>query len=109
MGYHYVSDKNKPFGPIYGFYKGKPTFTEILVSSNLFTNGKSWDQKLKPLPGYHIDHVDIWFGHTVILVTRCRITTSTPGTCRTQSTCITATIPLVRDPRSSNERPRQAA
>lgn len=61
MGYHYVSDKNKPFGPIYGWYGGKPIFTEIMVTKTLFDQGKSWDQQLKPLPGYQIDHVDIWW------------------------------------------------
>ncbi|MBV8171063.1 MAG: hypothetical protein JO219_03935 [Candidatus Eremiobacteraeota bacterium] len=61
MGYHYVNPKNKPFGPIYGWYNGKPTFTEIMVAESLFAKGTSWDEVLKPLPGYHIDHVDIWW------------------------------------------------
>jgi len=60
MGYHYANLKNLPFGPIYGFYDGKPTFTEIMIDQKLFESGKSWDSQLKPLPGYHIDHVDIW-------------------------------------------------
>ena len=61
MGYHYVAPKNIPFGPIYGYYNGKATFTEVMVDKNLFAQGKSWDSLLKPLPGYKIDHVDIWF------------------------------------------------
>ena len=60
MGYHYANLKDLPFGP-YGWYDGKPTFTEIMVDQKLFESGKSWDEQLKPLPGYHIDHVDIWF------------------------------------------------
>lgn len=61
MGYHYVSDKNKPFGPIYGWYNGKVTFTEIMIDMTQLRSGKSWDEELKPLPGYKIDHIDIWF------------------------------------------------
>ena len=61
MGFHYVSDKNKPFGPIYGWYNGKPTFTEIMITPQQLAAGKSWDDALKPLPGYHVDHVDMWF------------------------------------------------
>ena len=61
MGYHYANPKDLPFGPIYGWYEGKPTFTEIMVDVKLFRSGKSWDDQLKPLPGYKIDHVDLWF------------------------------------------------
>ncbi len=61
MGYHYVSDKNKPFGPIYGWYNGKPIFTELMITPEQLKAGKNWDDVLKPLPGYHVDHVDIWF------------------------------------------------
>jgi len=61
MGYHYVSDKDKPFGPIYGWYNGKPIFTEVMITPEQFKAGKNWDDILKPLPGYHVDHVDIWF------------------------------------------------
>lgn len=61
MGFHYVKAANAPFGPIYGWYKGKLTFTEIMISKKDFDAGKSWDQQLIPLPGYKIDHVDIWF------------------------------------------------
>jgi hypothetical protein len=61
MGYHYAKLKDLPFGPIYGEMNGKPTFTEIMVDKKLFESGRSWDEQLKPLPGYHIDHVDFWF------------------------------------------------
>ena len=61
MGYHYAKPGNFPFGPIYGYYNGKATFTEIMVNKSFFDQGKSWDEVLKPLPGYKIDHVDIWY------------------------------------------------
>lgn len=61
MGYHYANPKNWPFGPIYGWYKGQVTFTEVMVGQNLFAKGESWSGVLKPLPGHQIDHVDIWF------------------------------------------------
>jgi len=61
MGYHYANPKNFPFGPIYGYYNGKATFTEVMVDQKSFAEGKSWDEVLKPLPGYKIDHVDIWY------------------------------------------------
>jgi len=61
MGYHYAVLKDLPFGPIYGWYKGKWTFTEIMVDQKLFAAGKSWNEQLTPLPGYSIDHVDMWF------------------------------------------------
>ena len=61
MGYHYVNSKKWPLGPIYGYYNGKPTFTEIMPSKKAFEAGINLDEVLKPLPGYRIDHVDIWF------------------------------------------------
>lgn len=61
MGYHYAKPTNWPFGPLYGYYNGKPIFTEIMVDQKMFASGKSWDSALAPLPGQHIDHVDIWF------------------------------------------------
>ncbi|HLJ82978.1 MAG TPA: DUF5602 domain-containing protein [Candidatus Eremiobacteraceae bacterium] len=48
-------------GPIYGVYGGKPVFTEIMLTPKDFAAGKSWDEVLKPLPGYAINHVDIDF------------------------------------------------
>ena len=61
MGYHYANPKNFPFGPVYGYYNGKATFTEVMVDQKFLAQGKSWDELLKPLPGYKIDHVDIWY------------------------------------------------
>lgn len=61
MGYHYAKTSNFPFGPIYGYYNGKATFTEVMVDKSLFAKGSNWDEVLKPLPGYKIDHVDIWY------------------------------------------------
>jgi hypothetical protein len=61
MGYHYANPKKWPFGPIYGYYNGKATFTEIMVAKTAFESGSSWNNQLKALPGYHIDHVDIWY------------------------------------------------
>ena len=61
MGYHYAKPGTWPLGPIYGWYKGKPIFTEIMVAKEAFERGSSWNDQLKPLPGYHIDHVDVWF------------------------------------------------
>ncbi|HEY5350696.1 MAG TPA: hypothetical protein VIJ64_13210 [Candidatus Lustribacter sp.] len=71
MGFHYVKPQNKPFGPIYGYYQGKPVFTEVMVLAQKFTDGTSWNNLLKPLPGYTINHVDIWWephGHPGYLV-----------------------------------------
>jgi len=61
MGYHYANPKDWPVGPIYGAYNGKITFTEVMLSQKQFASGKNWDDVLKPLPGYSIDHVDMWF------------------------------------------------
>jgi hypothetical protein len=61
MGYHYAVPSTLPFGPIYGWYNGKVTFTEIMVAKTSFENGMSWSEQLKPLPGQKIDHVDVWF------------------------------------------------
>jgi len=71
MGYHYGKNADLPFGPIYGYYNGKPVFTEIMVSRARLMAGESWDGVLKPLPGYTINHVDIWWephGHPGYLV-----------------------------------------
>jgi hypothetical protein len=62
MGYHYADPKTLPFGPIYGWYNGKWTFTEIMLNAQqLGTMHQSFDGVLKPLPGYAINHVDFWF------------------------------------------------
>jgi hypothetical protein len=71
MGYHYEKAGDGAFGPFYGYFAGKPIFTEVMVSKNAFATGQSWDNQLKPLPGYKIDHVDIWWephGHPGYLV-----------------------------------------
>jgi hypothetical protein len=62
MGEHWANLKN-PIrgGTIYGTYQGKPVFTEIMLTQKDFTAGKNFDDVLKPLPGYAIDHVDIDF------------------------------------------------
>lgn len=61
MGYHYADPKNWPLGPVYGYYNGKAVFTEAMIDQRDFDRGRNFDELLKPLPGYHIDHVDIWF------------------------------------------------
>lgn len=61
MGYHYVKRTNWPLGPIYGYYKGKAVFTEIMPSRAQLETGFNIDNALKPLPGYTIDHVDVWY------------------------------------------------
>lgn len=58
MGAHYIDPKTFPNSPIYGVYRGKPVFTEVMVTPKDLKAGKSWDNVLRPLPGYSIDHVD---------------------------------------------------
>lgn len=60
MGYHYAKDADSPFGPIYGYYNGKPVFTEYMPTVQQFNEGFNLDE-IVPLPGYKIDHVDIWY------------------------------------------------
>ncbi|MGZ3498534.1 MAG: hypothetical protein ACXWNK_11790 [Vulcanimicrobiaceae bacterium] len=59
MGSHWANPKDLPLGPIYGEYQGKAVFSEVMIDQKAFAQGKSWEQQLKPLPGYKIDHVDI--------------------------------------------------
>lgn len=60
MGTHYANPKMPAAGStIYGVYEGKPVFTEVMLLPKDFASGKSWDDVLKPLPGYAINHVDI--------------------------------------------------
>lgn len=59
MGEHWANPKNLPFGPIYGTYQGKPVFTEVMIDKKAFAAGHSYENLLKPVPGYAIDHVDI--------------------------------------------------
>lgn len=67
MGYHYVSKKNASRGgPIYGWYDGKPVFTEWMPTKAQLDAGFNVDD-IKALPGYKIDHIDIWYeahGHS---------------------------------------------
>jgi hypothetical protein len=71
MGYHYAAPGKFPLGPVYGWYNGQPTFTEIMVPKAAFEKGTNWDEVLRPLPGHEIDHVDIWYeahGHPGYMV-----------------------------------------
>lgn len=62
MGEHWANPATiATGGAIYGTYEGKPVFTEIMLTPKDLAAGKSWDQVLKPLPGYQINHVDIDF------------------------------------------------
>ena len=70
MGFHYAKGSDFPFGPIYGYYEGKAIFTEYMPTVEQFTSGFNTDD-IKPLPGYTIDHVDIWYephGHPGLTV-----------------------------------------
>jgi len=60
MGEHWAALRNWPLGPIYGTYRGKPVFTEIMVSQKQMQRGFSYDN-IRALPGYHIDHVNVEF------------------------------------------------
>ncbi|MDE2483464.1 MAG: hypothetical protein KGN02_14910 [bacterium] len=60
MGEHWAALKNMPTGPIYGVWKGKPVFSEIMVSVEQLKHGFSY-ANLTALPGYKIDHVDLEF------------------------------------------------
>src|SRR5215472_12521370 len=48
MGYHYAAPKNWPAGPIYGWYDGQVTFTEVMLPQSSFKAGKEWQEVLKP-------------------------------------------------------------
>ena len=61
MGEQWANPRNLPFGPIYGVYNGKIVFTEVMIDQKSFARGKGWADVLHPLPGHHIDHVDIAF------------------------------------------------
>lgn len=60
MAYHYARPKDWPMGPIYGWYEGKPVFTEVMPSKAQFEAGFDVNN-IKPLSGYTIDHIDIWY------------------------------------------------
>ncbi|WP_317996484.1 hypothetical protein [Vulcanimicrobium alpinum] len=59
MGYHYYNPKIGLTGPLYGWYNGKLVFTEWMPSPRQLKT-TLYDDILRPLPGYRIDHVDIW-------------------------------------------------
>ena len=60
MGAHYANPKMPLEGStIFGTFEGKPVFTEIMLTPKSFAAGKSWENVLRPLPGFAIDHVDI--------------------------------------------------
>ncbi len=62
MGEHWANLKAGLHGTtIYGTYEGKPVFTEIMLLPKDFAQGRSFENQLKPLPGYQIDHVDIQY------------------------------------------------
>lgn len=61
MGAHWANPRNMPFGPIYGVHEDKVIFTEVMIDQKSFAEGKGWRNVLHPLPGQHIDHVDIAF------------------------------------------------
>ncbi len=70
MGYHYAKASDFPFGPIYGYYQGKAIFTEYMPTVEQFAAGFNTDD-IKALPGYKIDHIDIWYeknGHPGLTV-----------------------------------------
>ena len=60
MGEHWANPRNLPIGPIYGVWRGKPVFTEIMVSLKDLNRGFS-RMNIRALPGYAIDHVDFEF------------------------------------------------
>ena len=47
MGYHYAKPGNFPFGPIYGYYNGKATFTEAMIDQKQFAQGKKLGRGVK--------------------------------------------------------------
>jgi len=39
MSSHWANPKNLPFEPIYGTYRGKPVFSEIMIDKRSFAVG----------------------------------------------------------------------
>ena len=60
MGEHWIALKDAPLGPIYGTYKGKLVFTEIMVTQKQLQDGFSY-ANIRALPGYTLDHIDFKF------------------------------------------------
>jgi hypothetical protein len=63
MGEHWIALKDAPLGPIYGTYKGKLVFTEIMVTQKQLNEGFSYGN-IRALPGYTIDHIDFKYEPT---------------------------------------------
>jgi hypothetical protein len=57
MGEHWANPNNAQ-APIYGAYRGKVVFSEIMVPKAQFEKGFNYEN-LRALPGRTIDHVDI--------------------------------------------------
>ena len=57
MGFHYAAKKDLPFGPIDGWYKGKPIFTEGRSHEPKFEAGTRLGQPAQVRDGTHGDHV----------------------------------------------------
>jgi hypothetical protein len=69
MGEHW-KDLSNPSSLIYGSYRGKVIFTEIMVPLTQLQSGVSYAD-LRALPGYSIDHIDFKFqpeGHAGMAV-----------------------------------------
>ena len=73
MGEHWMNLKtgmrsDGTMGPIYGTYKGKVIFSEIMVPTKVLDKGFNYDN-LTALPGHSINHVDVEYephGHPVM-------------------------------------------
>lgn len=61
LGDIYWDPKKLPFGPTYGVHDGKPVFEEIMVAQRDFEKGFNLEDVARPVPPFHVDHVDIWF------------------------------------------------
>lgn len=59
MGEHWANPKDLS-APIYGSYKGKAIFSEIMVPLKTLNKGFNYPN-LATLPGYKIDHVSVEF------------------------------------------------
>lgn len=69
MGEHWANPQNLQ-APIYGVYRGKPVFSEIMVPKAQFEKGFNY-ANLRALRGHTIDHVDIEYeahGHPGMLI-----------------------------------------
>lgn len=75
MGEHWVNPKTVmlaggAMGPIYGSYRGKAIFSEVMVPVKTFQKGFNY-RRLSALPGYTINHVDVEYhpkGHEGMMI-----------------------------------------